>query len=238
MKARAKKIFLVVGGICSTIAVCVVFGFFGKNEEDVIINRIVGIVAIISGLGSLLVGISSIFSTSLDNVREYYATGDTKEMSDSRYVLYNYRYIKLKYGKTIFDEDFDEWAKSDVVLNDKGLKPTSTNEILDAAGIQINFFQMWGLLQSKGFLPIWVFETASGYSIFKLYEAVNEIIADRMKTNPFYAGQFRDLCKRIEAKNKKAFIECRKTEEEYIGKELEIKNPFESENFNNFLKIK
>ena len=50
MKGNLKKVLLVAGSICSTIAICVFFGFFGQNEEDVIINRIVGIVAIISGM--------------------------------------------------------------------------------------------------------------------------------------------------------------------------------------------
>ena len=98
-----KNIILLIGAVCSTIAICVAFGFFGKNKEDVLVNRIVGIVAIISGVGSLLVGISSIFSTSLDNVREYYATGDTVEMARARIVLFNYRYINIKYGKSVYD---------------------------------------------------------------------------------------------------------------------------------------
>lgn len=224
MKNGVKRTLLVIGAICSMVAICVFFGFFGKNEEDVIINRIVGIVAIISGLGSLLVGISSIFSTSLDNVREYYATGDTPEMSNARYVLYNYRYIIMKYGKSIYDDDFDEWAKE---IDDPVIKKTSKSDILDAAGIQINFFQMWGLLQNKGFLPMWVFETASGYSIIKLHQSIEEILLERRETNPYYGCQFTDLCKRIIKKNKKAISQCIKSEEEYVLQQLHVNNPWE-----------
>ena len=126
--------------------------FFGKNEEDVIINRIVGIVAIISGLGSLLVGVSSIFSTSLDNVREYYATGDTQEMSDARKVLYNYRYIKLKYGKSVFDEDFDEWAQQSKIKEDKALKTTTRAEIM-AAELDINGWMECNAVENKKSRP-------------------------------------------------------------------------------------
>ena len=218
MKNNAKKTLLIVGSLCSMVVICVVFGFLGKNEEDVIINRLVGIVAIISGLGSLLMGVSSLFSTSLDNVREYYATGDTTEMSNARYVIYNYRYIKMKYGKSLFDEDFDEWCGT--LAGDAELKVTNREEILNAAGLILNFFQMWGLLQSKGFLPIWVFETASGYSIIKLHEGVEDILIERRDTNPFYGMQFTDLCERIARKNKKAIAQCRAVENGYIMQEL------------------
>lgn len=215
-----RNVILLIGSICSTIAICVVFGFFGKDKEDVIVNRIVGIVAIISGLGSLLVGISSIFSTSLDNVREYYSTGDTLEMSRARAVIYNYRYIKMKYSKTVYDPDFDEWVKENINSKEKSLLPTNKKEIFEAADITANFFQMWGLLQYKGFLPIWVFETSSGYSILKLHEGIEDILEVERKNNPFFGGQFTDLCVRIYDKNKNAIKTCFECEEKYIKNEL------------------
>ena len=229
MKNKVRKTLLIIGGICTTIAVCLFFGFFG-GDDGLLVNQIVGIVAIVSGLGSLLVGVSSIFSTSLDNVREYFATGDTPEMSNSRFVLYNYRYIKIKYGKTIYDKDFDEWA-STISQTDPAILPTNKAKICEAADIQLNFFQMWGLLQSKGFLPMWVFETASGYSILKLGEATMDIIKEHARTNPFYAGQFVELCKRIAKANKKAIKLCRENEEKYILKTFGVSNPWEGKDF-------
>lgn len=217
-----RNVILLIGCVCSTIAICVVFGFFGKAKEDVIVNRIVGIVAIISGIGSLLVGVSSIFSTSLDNVREYYSTGDTPEMSKARAVIYNYRYIKLKYSKTVYDQDFDEWVKENVDGKESFLLPTNKKEIFEAADITANFFQMWGLLQYKGFLPIWVFETSSGYSILKLHEGIEDILEFERRNNPFFGGQFTDLCFRIYARNKKAIKTCFDREEKHIKKELDL----------------
>ena len=177
MKGKLKSGFFVSIAIISMLVICIALGFFGQNEEDVIINRIVGIVAIISGIGSVIMGISSIFSASLDNVREYYATGDSKEMASARHVLYNYRYIKIKFGKTVFDDDFDEWVKENIDPDSSILRLTDKNEVLAAAAVTADFFQMWGLLQSKNFLPMWVFETASGYSIIKLYEGAADIFA-------------------------------------------------------------
>ena len=184
-------------------------------------NRIVGVVAVVPGIGSLLVGISSIFSTSLDNVREYFATGDTVEMQTARSVLYNYRYIKIKYGKTVYDEDFDQWVQQEEIQNHPILKVTSKKEIFAASELTLDFFQMWGLLQSKGFLPMWVFETASGYSIIKLHQAVEDILTEKRKTNSFYGQQFSLLCKRITKKYKKAVRLCAEKEKHFISQKLD-----------------
>lgn len=228
MKSKVKGTMLLVGTITTVITVCVFFGFFGQAQEDVIVNRIVGIVAIVSGVGSLFVGVASMFSTSLDNVREYYATGDAKELCDARHVLYNYRYIRMKYEKSIYDEDFNEWAKE---IKDKEIKPTTKEEVFAAAVITFDFFQMWGLLQSKGFLPMWVFETASGYSIIKLCEACEDILRESCATNPFYAGQFKALCIRIDRKYRKAVTICREVEKDYIQKNLGIADPWKCKCF-------
>lgn len=222
MKEKIKKSAFILGGITTMIIACVAVGFFGQNEEDIIINRIVGIVAIISGIGSVIMGVASILSASLDNVREYYATGDAPELVEARHVLYNYRYIKIKYGKTVYDEDFDEWVKDHITPDQKVLRVTSREEVLSAASRAADFFQMWGLLQYKGFLPIWVFETASGYSIIKMYEAIDDIMKANRRSNPFYGGHFRDLCIRIEAKYKKAIRLCRENESEFLTRELGV----------------
>jgi hypothetical protein len=181
-------------------------------------------------------GISSIFTSSLDNVREYYATGDTEKMVDARKVLYNYRYIKIKYGKTISDDDFDKWIKENIETSQTVLSSTTKQEIQSAASVVADFFQMWGLLQNKGFLTIWVLETASGYSIIKLYEAIDDIVIQARATNPFYAGQFQNLCIRINSKYRKAILECRKREIEYMRQKLGIKDVSNNRYFNNLIK--
>lgn len=232
MKEKIKKSAVILGGIFTMIIACTVIGFFGQNEEDVIINRIVGLVAIVSGIGSVVMGIASVLSASLDNVREYYATGDTSEMAEARHVLYNYRYIKIKFGKTIYDDDFDQWVKENITTEQAPLRVTNKEEILSAASLTADFFQMWGLLQYKGFLPIWVFETASGYSIIKLYESIDDIMKANRQSNPFYGGHFRDLCIRINAKYRKAILMCRENENKYISEKLGVCDLTDNQYFN------
>ena len=235
MRERIKREIIWSVSITSLLVICIAFAFFGQSGDDAI-DRVVGVVAIISGVGSVIMGVSSIFSTSLDNVREYYATGDSEKMRDARKVLYNYRYIKIKHGKTIADEDFDEWVKQNIDPKNGILKLTTKDDIINASSTTTDFFQMWGLLQYKNFLPMWVFETASGYSIIKLYEAVDDIVAENRENNPFYALQFRDLCARITSKYKKAIAECRKNETEYIKKNLDMKDLTNNEYFDIELK--
>ncbi len=231
MKANGKKILLTVGSICSMIVICVVFGFFGRNEEDIIMNRIVGIVAIVSGLGSFLVGISSIFTTSLDNVREYFATGENPEIADARHVLYNYRNIKIKYGKTVYDKDFNEWLHSNISPEDKDFYIDSKESVLVASSRVANFYQMWGLLQYRNFLPIWVFDTTSGYNMIRLYQATADIIEHKRESNPLYAGHFEDLCKRISKKYKKVINQCRESERKLFITKYGVERPDEDKTF-------
>lgn len=212
MKSNIKAILLMTGSVCTTIVICVVFGFFGKNEEDEIINRIVGIVAIISGLGSLLVGVSSILTASLDNVREYFATGEEPEIADARHVLYNYRNIKIRYGKTIYDEDFDRWVQENISADDAMFFVEGKEQVLKASSRVANFYQMWGLLQSRNFLPIWVFDTTSGYNMLKLYQSMLEIVDNKRQANPLYAAHFERLCERIGKKYDKVIRQCRDSE--------------------------
>ncbi len=231
MKGNTKKILLIIGSVCSTIAICIVFGFFGKNNDDIIINRIVGIVAIISGLGSLLVGISSIFTASLDNVREYFATGEREEIADARHILYNYRNIKIKYGKSVYDKDFDEWLKANISEDDKDFIVPGKEQVFTAASRVANFYQMWGLLQYRNFLPIWVFDTTSGYNVIRLYQAVEDIIEYKRGANPLYAGHFEDLCKRINSKYKKVIKQCRGSERQLFVEKYGVSNPDECKSF-------
>lgn len=82
---------------------------------------------------------------------------------------------------------------------------------------------MWGLLRSKHYLPMWVFDTASGYSIVKLFEGVQDIIEYKRKFhNPNYADQFISLYNKILKRYNREITECRRIEKEYkAGRELD-----------------
>ncbi len=209
MKRSTKNtiIFSTITAVSSIILGVLIFLMIKFDSADMI-NRIVGAIAIITGLSSLIMGISSIFSATLDNVREYFYTGDTVEHSSARKLIYSYRDLKMTNGISIETENFN-----DVVKNLGG--DFTKEELEKVASLEINFFQMWGLLQSKHYLPMWVFDTASGYSIVKLFEGVQDIIEYKRKYhNPNYADQFIFLYKKILKRYSKEISECRLIEQQ------------------------
>jgi len=147
-------------------------------------------------------------------------------------VLYNYRNIKIKYGKSVFDTDFDEWIKENISEDDKEFFVEDKEQVLKASSRVANFYQMWGLLQYRNFLPIWVFDTTSGYNMIRLYQSVADIIEHKRGANPLYAGHFENLCKRINAKYKKVIKQCRDSERELFATKYGVENINESKTFN------
>ena len=233
MKDQNKRIILMLLGVISMLVVCVVFGFIGWNNDDSAMERVVGLIAIISGVGSVLVGLSSISTTSLDNVREYFASGEKKDIADARHVLYNYRNLKIKYGKTVHDEDFDEWIKE--TLNeedDKDFYVKDKKAVYDASSKVLNFYQMWGLLQSRNFLPIWVFDTTSGYNMIRIYEATIDIIEEKRESNRLYAGHVQDLCVRVNEKYGEVIEACRADNRKRFITKYGVEDPDASPYFN------
>ena len=234
MREKSKSILIGLGSVASILFLYIIYRYLNLGDGESAMEGIVGIVAIISGMGSLLVGVSSIFTTSLDNVREYFATGEDPEIADARHVLYNYRNLKIKYGKSVYDADFEEWLKENVTDEDKDFYIEGKEQVFKASSRVANFYQMWGLLQDRNFLPIWVFDTTSGYNMIRLYQSVADIIEHKREANPLYAGHFENLCKRINKKYKKVIKQCRDSErklflEKYNVEDIELNECFNME---------
>ncbi len=60
------------------------------------------------------------------------------------------------------------------------------------AAIIVNFFHHWGMLAKRKYLPMWVFDGATGNGAYRLYEKVYPYIQDRQKLNsdPQYGEYF------------------------------------------------
>lgn len=59
------------------------------------------------------------------------------------------------------------------------------------------FFHFWGMMVRKGYLPIWIFKSSSGYSILKLHYLLESFIQDKKTSNQHYAEGFDWLVKKI-----------------------------------------
>lgn len=72
----------------------------------------------------------------------------------------------------------------------------------DAASYLCSYFHFWGMMVAKGYLPIWVFESASGQSIVRLYAIMEHYIIEKRQVNNKYAYYFEYLVKIIKKKYK------------------------------------
>ena len=164
------------------------------------IKDVVNIVAILSGISAILVGIASIRISNLGAVKEYFQQGDNKEYTTARHNLY---------------KKFDENV------------PIDPNDA-DASNT-VSFFHFWGLMVKKKYLPFWVFKSASGYAVIRLYEGLQEMIEIRRVDNPEYAEYFewiyrkcRKVLKCSEATNP-VQVEKKQNEETSFLSESELK---------------
>ncbi len=64
----------------------------------------------------------------------------------------------------------------------------------------ISYFHFWGLMVKKGFLPFYIFKSASGLAVVKLYSKLKPTIADHRKANEYYAEYFEWLYIKIRRK--------------------------------------
>lgn len=66
----------------------------------------------------------------------------------------------------------------------------------DAAQL-VNFFDHWGLLAKKHYLPLWVFNSGSGDGIIEYYDKVFVYITKRRVERSTYASNFEWLYKEL-----------------------------------------
>jgi len=180
MKIRDKRQYFQI----STIILVFVSVFIAiyNNKTTVIklfnnstgLQIIVNIVAIVSGASGVIIGLSGFKISSLDAVKEYFQQGDAERFIKARHNIYSVS----EEGKSIEFENKD-------------------------ASIICSFFHFWGLMVRKKYLPIWVFESASGIAIIRLYDILKDFIDEHRISNPFYAEHFEWLVCSVKRKYRK-----------------------------------
>lgn len=68
----------------------------------------------------------------------------------------------------------------------------------------INFFQHWGLMARKKYLPMWVFESGAGAGVIRLYRVTEQCILDKRKANNdnTYASDFEWLYHKLQLRSR------------------------------------
>lgn len=180
----------------------------GEKDLDLVVGGIFSIMSTLIAIGSLLTGVSSTHSAMLGNVREYYEKIESPEIYHARHLLYNYRAFKneendiasecIGQGISLLEhKDFDRRFKNKYKLPEQSAYDNDSNGVREASYHMANFYQMWGFLQDRGFLPMWVFETSAGFNLIRLYYSIQDVVIEKRKNNMFYADEFEGLCKRV-----------------------------------------
>ena len=132
-----------------------------------------GVGLVISGL-AIVLSLVSIFRTRRQNqyqVLENYYSMD----KDIKFI----RARKITYGM----KNLQEMKKSEEV-----------SQI-------VSVFHFYGLMVKKKYLPFYIFESASGDAVIRLYEIIVPLVDERRKKNKYYAEYFEWLYEKIK-KNK------------------------------------
>ena len=76
----------------------------------------------------------------------------------------------------------------------------------EQAAIIVNFFHHWGMLAKKHYLPLWVFDGATGYGLCRLYNKTKKYIIARREINSdsTYGEYFEWLSETVERRLLKA----------------------------------
>lgn len=180
MKIRDKRQYFQISTIILVFVSLFIAIYNNKTTVIKLFNNstglqiIVNIVAIVSGASGVIIGLSGFKISSLDAVKEYFQQGDAERFIEARHNIYSL----FEGNKAIEFENKD-------------------------ASIVCSFFHFWGLMVRKKYLPIWVFESASGIAIIRLYDILNDFIVEHRNSNPFYAEHFEWLVNSVKRKYRK-----------------------------------
>lgn len=140
---------------------------------------IFSIIGVITGSAGMIIGIIGIIHNRFLAVHNFFTSMEDQDFISARHYIYNRT-------EPFFVDDVDAAQNAAMI---------------------INFFQHWGLLSRKHYLPMWVFDSGSGAGTIRLYELTkNFIIQMRKKNNdPTYADEFERLYMfLLKRKNKKS----------------------------------
>lgn len=95
------------------------------------------------------------------------------------------------------------------------------------AALVCNYFNYWVLMTKKHYLPFWIFKSAPGISLVRLYDILTPNIIEKRCNNPLYAEHYEWLCGKIKKYHvkKKSFFTMLKFEKPKTPFLLIMKHP-------------
>lgn len=81
--------------------------------------------------------------------------------------------------------------------NSENLTLKDYGAVKNSVSLIANFYQEWGILCRRGYLPMWVFDSSAGYNLIRLYLASYDFVEKSRAQNSFYARDFQWLCEKV-----------------------------------------
>ncbi len=137
-------------------------------------NIIVSLFGIVTGIFGVIFGLKKDRHVKLEAIKQYYDESNSEEL----------RRIRKKVAADMKKGDLDF-------------------QTISEEGKMIGFYDKWGELCAKGYLPLWLFEGAPGYHVVSQYEYFKEYIEFRREEtykghkNTGYALYFEKLAHKI-----------------------------------------
>ncbi len=116
---------------------------------------------------------------------EFFTQGDSEFVYNAKLKVYHY-YKEKKESSSYFAGKMD----ADELI-------AMTEEYRSAFGIVCNFYESWGILVEKRYLPIDLFENGAGFAAVRLFFLLSPYIKGRQDDNPYFAANYEKLAKRI-----------------------------------------
>lgn len=139
------------------------------------VDRVLAIISICISLSALALSLFGFCQSRASIVKDFFAQGDNIEMKKLRKVIYDI-YNQNNHAELILDE----------------LK-THSDEVSQV----ISYYDFWGLMVKKGYLPKWAFQASSKFTTINIYNKTKPYIEYRRLGQPDYASHFKWLISKI-----------------------------------------
>jgi len=138
-------------------------------------DQVLGLLSIIISLCAFFLSALSFLQSRASTVKDFFTQGDGMEMKECRKVIYDI---------------YNNYQDESIILN-------RLIERSDDVARVISFYDFWGLMVKKKYLPLWTFQDSSKYVTINIYNKARPYIAFRKTENEMYASHFEWLIKKL-----------------------------------------
>lgn len=132
------------------------------------VDKVLTIISICISLSAFALSLFSFSQSRASIVKDFFTQGDSGEMK--------------KYRKVVYDI-YNQYNHTELILDE--LK-THSDEVSQV----VSFYDFWGLMVKRRYLPKWAFQASSRYTAINIYNKIKPYIEYRRLEQSEYASHF------------------------------------------------